>query len=143
MAATTTEGRIAEALLGRLEDLVLAPPLMVMMPNLVFANPQQGMWLEAAILDAPAVADGLGFPSTTTYSGILQVTVVDNEGRGPQNAREVAGAVRAWFARGTSLYSDDGALRVDVTQPTIAAAILDKPYWRTPVSIRFQAFARE
>lgn len=142
MAASTTEGRIADALCGHLAALVLSPVLPVAYPDVAFTKPETGAWLEAMIFDVPTEAFAIANDGTNIHSGLMQITVCAPEGIGSVNSRDIAGQIIAHFARGTRVKA--GSITVRIDKPgSIGPLIPDQPYTRTPVTIRFELFASQ
>lgn len=143
MAAVGTEAQIADALLTRLAELSLSPALQVAWPDKEFTPPKDGLgkpepYLEARLFEAPT--EGIGISRHNQYQGFLQVTLVYPENAGAIVSKSVAAAVIQHFKRGTRLYS--GSQRVDIIrEPYLSPSIQDAPYTRTPVTIRYIAFA--
>lgn len=139
MTAVGIESQITEALLQRLAALTLSPALPVAYPNTAFTPPTSGPYLEAHQLRAETRP--IGISAWDERPGIFQVDVVYKAQDGVIKPTEIADKVADWFKRGTRL--TNGAVRVDIdTAPSIAAPIVDAPYIRTPVSIRYRVFTR-
>jgi hypothetical protein len=142
MAATTTEGRIAEALFTRLQALVLSPALPVAYPDKNFDNPSTGMWLEAALFETPTTEIALGSNGSNSFTGFMQVTVVARENSGMIAAKDVAGQIINWFKRGTRMFT--AGVKVEIVRPAyVSSTTRDEPYTRTPITIRYQAYASQ
>jgi hypothetical protein len=136
------EAQIASALLRRLQDLTLTPPLPVAYPDVDFTPPHSGMWLEAQMFPAPTEAVDIAHDGFNNYTGFLQVTVVAPEAGGALPPLEVAAQIMRWFRRGTVM--EDGAATVTIFKPPYASPTLqDRATTRTPVTIRYQAFAKQ
>lgn len=83
----------------------------------------------------------LGFDGFTIHRGILQIDAVVPEGTGAAPGLELAALVAARFAIGTKLVVSAGSAtyRLQVLKPpTIAAAVMDAPWVRFPVSIPYE-----
>jgi len=145
MAAIGIEAQLCEALLQRLTKLLLSPALPVAYPDVAFTKPVDGgqkplPYLEAALLPIPTSAATLN--GWNSYTGILQVTVVYPQNAGAIKSQQIAAAIVAHFKRGTEM--TDGAMRVRIVQPpSIGPTYPDAPYTRTPISVHYQAFARQ
>ena len=145
MAATGIEAQICDALLQRMRRLSLNPPLPVAWPDVAFTKPLDNSgkplpYLEVALLPVPTSAATLN--GWNNYVGILQVTVVYPQGAGAIKAQQLAAAIVDFFKRGTEM--TDGQMRVRIVAPPYASpAYQDTPYTRTPMNIRYQAFARQ
>lgn len=140
MAATTTEGKIAEALFGRVASLSFSPAIPVAYPEKPFTPPKKATWIEATLFDLPAVALALADDGTNSLTGLLQVTVCADQGKGDAYSRDIAGQIVAHFARGTRMTAGGILVRVS-GPPSMASRYADPPWSRLPVTIRFQAFA--
>lgn len=147
MAAQGTEAQICRALLQRLMGLTLSPALPVAYPDQDFTKPLDSSgkplpYLEAAIFPAPTEAVTIAHNGINSYAGFMQVTVVYPQNSGAIKPAEVAAKVIEWFKRGTKMA--DGTTTVQIIRPPYASpAFKDEPYTRTPVTVRYQAFARQ
>lgn len=142
MTAIGTEAQIVRALLARLQALALTPALPVAYPDVEFKPPATGMWLEAAIFQAPTEAVSIPHDGWNSYTGFMQVTLVAPENTGQVQTAQVAAQIVNWFKRGTSMI--DGATTVTIFKPPYASPTLeDRNTTRTPVTVRYQAFAKQ
>lgn len=140
MAATTTEGKIADALFTKLAALTLSPVLEIAWPDVAFTPPDEGMWLEASIFDDPVETMALTAGGRPGRSGFLQVTVISPQNVGATTMRDVAGEVIDWFAYTTRLTS--GSVAVDISGvPYMSPPVVDPPYIRVPITIPFRSYA--
>jgi hypothetical protein len=131
---------ISEALLGRLEAMVLSPPLPVAFPGRAFDPPDDVMWLKAALL--PAEPQGIGRDSTNSnvHRGLLQVNVFYPADTAEIQAIVIADQVIAHFAYGTEVL--EGGFLVEVSRaPWRSASVEDKPWQMIPVRIPYQCVA--
>jgi hypothetical protein len=83
----------------------------------------------------------LPFAAHTIHRGILQIDAVVPEGAGAAPGLELAALVAARFAIGTKLVVSAGSAtyRLQILKPpTIAAAVMDAPWVRFPVSIPYE-----
>ncbi|ACL61753.1 DUF4128 domain-containing protein [Methylobacterium nodulans] len=137
MAATGTEAKILDALLGYLAGLTFAPPLPVAQPGVAFA-PQTGKaYLEASFYPNTAGLDGLPFDSDRTHAGLFVLTVVWPTGQGLLKPLDVAAQVRRAFAAGTRLWRDDLVVCVDEV-PQVDAPVDEAPWVRVAVTVRWR-----
>lgn len=133
----TIETDIQTALLTHLTTPALsgAPPIAY---PLVPYSPVPGTaYLHAhPILRAVPLHPFVAHDSDTIHQGIFQVDAVvpDNQGEAP--GLQLAGLVVARFAVGTNLAA--GAYRLKILRPpAVAGVVLDKPWARYPVSVRY------
>lgn len=142
MAAQGSEAQIAAALMARLASLTLSPALPVAYPDVAFTKPTSGMWLETALFPAPTEAITVAHDGINSHTGFLQVTVVSPQNQGAVKVQEVVAKIIQHFKRGAKMA--DGATTVQIVQPPYASPTFkDEPYTRTPVTVRYQAFARQ
>lgn len=108
---------------------------------MAFTKPASGAWLEAALFETPTEAVTINHTGHNEYSGLLQVTVICPVMAGPINAKDIAGKVAAWFARGTIL--DNSGVRVRIDRPPYLSPMYRDENWtRTPVTVRYHAYAK-
>lgn len=142
MTATGVESQILEALILRLKALTLSPALPLALPDVTF--PAAGQVKPDTYLDAKpmrAGARGIGISAWDEYPGIFQVDVVTKKGQGAIKSTQIADAIAAHFAKGSTL--TNGSVTVGIyDQPVIASSIDDDPYTRIPVSVRYRCFVR-
>lgn len=142
MAASTTEGKIIDALFGKLAALTLSPALPVAYPDKAFTKPASGAWLEAFIFRNPNQTVALADDGTDILPGLFQITICAPEGLGVVNSQDIAGAIVAHFARGTKMVSGGVSVR-STKRPDVAPSYADHPYTRTPVTITFEVLASQ
>jgi hypothetical protein len=142
MAATTTEGKIREALLAKTKALVLSPAHPVAWPDLPFTRPGSGGWIEVDIFEVPTVPVAVANNGTNEHSGLFQITVCERAGSGVMLASDVAGQVVNHFARGTQFANGGLQIRIN-SRPEIANTYRDDDITRTPVTVRYQVFASQ
>jgi hypothetical protein len=138
--ATTIEGRIAEALFGRLQTLVLSPVLPVLLPNEQKTPPGDHRYLRVQFV--PNTADRVLIDSDGPHQhlGLLQVSVYWSKGRGEVEPRDVAGAVASHFPCDFKL--DAGAFHVRITKrPDVRDMIVEDAAVQIPVMVSYEAWA--
>ena len=140
MSAVGTEAKIAEALLTRLANLTLSPPLQVAWPNKTFGPDKPDTYLQASLLRGNVQT--VGISAWDEHAGILQVDVLYKAQDGEIKPLDIADAVVSWFGRGTRLVN--GGIQVDVYEkPSIASAFPNGDgYLKIPVSIRYRSFIK-
>jgi len=79
---------------------------------------------------------GIAFDAFTMHRGIFQVDVVTPDTHGENPGLRLAALVAARFAIGTELVAGTYRLQLN-SEPTIAAAVMDAPWVRFPVSIPY------
>jgi hypothetical protein len=142
MSAVGTDALIAEALLNRLAAFTASPALQVAWPNVPFPAPpatdKPDTYLQASVLRAQT--QGIGIAAWDEHAGILQVDVLYKPSDGEIKPLNVAGAVAAWFGRGTRMVN--GSVQVDVYEtPSVANSTPNGDgYDKFPVSIRYRSF---
>lgn len=138
--AITIEGKIAEALFGRLAQLVLAPPMSIAWPNVPFAPPVDHRYLRAQFV--PNVVNRVMIAGDRPHQrlGLLQVSVYWTKGEGEVGPREVAGAVSAHFPCDLKLDAGDFQVRV-TSAPDVRDMIVEDAAIQIPVMIDWEAWA--
>lgn len=139
------------ALKARVDTLVLSPALAIAWPKEDFTPPQSSPpnpkplpYLEVRHLPNSNTRLGVGDTDTHRRAGILQITLkyptVLNHAEAAQ--AEIAGQIAAHFPAGLSMTHGALTLRVEKA-PDVLSAFREgrDPYWKTPVSIRYFAFA--
>lgn len=134
---------ILNALMTRLTDPAIMSPvtpfaaLPVASPSGNYAPTAGKSYLDVRnILRAEPDHPGLSFTSSTIFRGIFQVDVVGPTGAGEAAPLRIAALIAARFPIGTVLPASP--YRIQFTKPpVIAAAVLDAPWVRFPVSISF------
>lgn len=138
MAASTTEGKIADLLLTHLGTLVLTPALPVAMPNVDF-KPSAGTYLEATFLPNSTVNMFRGSTDPNMHQGILQVAVVYKAADGVVKPVDIAGQVVNHFPKGLKITGQGITIRID-ERPSITSPIRDDDRLRIPVSVRYKCY---
>lgn len=141
MTATRLDAQVARAILERLRSITTSPVLPIAYPDTKFTRPaDNGPYLQASLFFATTATISIGDDDPNQILGFLQVEVVWPEGRGEQEASEVASQVIDHFSRGTVM--TEGTTKVKVVQAPYKMTVLkDPPYTRTPVTVRFESFA--
>lgn len=138
------------SLQGRVATLVLSPALLIAWPKETFTPPQGGTppklqpYLEVRHLPNTNTRRAIGNTDAHRRAGILQVTlkypVSLNNAEAVQT--EIVGKIAAHFPAGLPMAFGGLMLKVEKA-PDVASSFRDgtDPYWQTPVSIRYRAFA--
>lgn len=138
------------ALKGRVSTLASNPALQIAWPKETFNPPQSGAppkpqpYLEVRHLPNSNARRAIGNKDVHRRAGILQITlkypVVLNHPEAVQT--EIVGQIAAHFPAGLPMVYGGLQLKVEKA-PDIASSFRDgtDPYWQTPVSIRYRAFA--
>jgi len=144
MSATGIEARIWQALVTRLESLVLSPELPIAFPGVEFDKPESGYWLEAAFLPAQSAAVSLS--GWNEYTGVLQIVLVTSSTQTAEVVRQnIVSSIVAHFKRGTVLTEGDQEVRI--VQPPYASPSFADPQTptltRTPVTVPYWSSAKQ
>lgn len=139
MAATTKEGKIADALLRKLAALTFSPAIPVSWPNVPFA-PTGSTYLEAALIPNENTRVCIGHDDPVQRQGLLQVTVVAPNAGGVIAPMDIAGAVVAHFASGTRIDAGTG-IDLEISEQPSVTQFRDESALRVPVTIPYRAFA--
>lgn len=143
--AIGTTAKVTRALLQHLRGLTVSPAITVAWPDdREFVKPVSGgvpqPYLEAKLFRAPTETLSVDEGGANAVVGFLQVNVVYPDGAGIMTPSELADLVILHFQRGTVLTEGDVKVLIDKA-PYAMTPIDDKPYTKTPVTIRYQAFA--
>lgn len=141
--ATGLDAAIQDALVAQLKTPALTSPATpIAYPFVKFTPTAKTAYLDVRdVLRADPAHPGLPFDAFTIYRGIWQVDAVMPEGKGVAPGLELAALVAARFAIGTKLVVSAGGATYTLQvlkPPTIAAAVMDAPWVRFPVSIPYQ-----
>lgn len=140
MAATTTEGKIADALLRKLAALTFSPAIRVAYPNIPFTPNGTEAYLEAALIPNENTRVCIGHDDPVQRQGLLQVTVVAPSAGGVIAPMDIAGAVVAHFASGTRIDAGTG-IDLEISEQPSVTQFRDESALRVPVTIPYRAFA--
>lgn len=137
--ATRPEAQIADLMMQKMGAFVHSPSLPVAWPFREFTPPASGSWLEVFFLPNTTRSPYLDSADESQHVGIMQITVVTPQGRGPGlvPGLEIAGSIVAHFD-GATLYGTGLKLKV-TSKPSVASTIIDPPNLRTPVTVAWQA----
>lgn len=138
--ANSIEGRIAEALFGRLQSLVFAPPLPVLMPNDQEKPPKDHRYLRAQFVPNVANRVLIGSDDPHQHLGLLQVSVYWTKGRGEVEPRDIAGAVAAHFPCDLKLAAGSTSVRI-TKRPDVRDLIVEDAAVQIPVIIAWECWA--
>lgn len=128
---------IQAALLAHLTTPALSGSPPIAYPFVTYTPISDTAYLDArAVLRAEPSHLGIAFTAATMRRGIFQVDAVAPENRGEAPGLRLAALVAARFSIGTKLVAGSYRLLLD-KEPTIAAAVMDAPWVRFPVSIPY------
>lgn len=132
----TIERDIATALLTAAQAVATAQTLDIDMPNVVFKIPDGKGWLEARQFANTNLTPTWG--NDEVQLGIFQISVKWPVDAGSIAPLEIAGQIKAAFAKGTVLRSGVAVVRIEAN-PTVMSAIIDGQKATYPVSIPYRA----
>lgn len=139
--AVSVEGKIEEALEGRLQSLVTVPPnLPIAWTGKNFTKPSSGKYLE--VIFAPNMTNRVFIGSDDPHQrmGILQINVHWPHGDFERVARDLAGQVAAHFA--TDLVIPLDGIEVRITKaPDVISALTSPTDITIPVMVEYEAWA--
>ena len=129
-----TTQEIVDALHGRLLDL--DPARTIVWPNTVPTSPAYPYLI--VDVQPVAITDPTVKGTIEIHRGFAFVYVMDKRHSGEEQSLTVAEAVKALFPRGDRISTASG--EVCITEPPqIMTGYTDKPHWRTPVKINYEA----
>lgn len=149
MALQTPEARIAAALLDRLGELVLDPPIPVAYPGQVFPplSPEgkptdlPPSYIKAQLDNAATSRPFLS--ATTRHRGSLFLAVCLPIGTSPVVSKETAGLVAQHYPADREDAVDGTKVRI-LERPTVNDGYRDDANgrWRVPVEVRYEAWTQ-
>jgi hypothetical protein len=137
--ATSIEGKIAEALFGRLASLSLSPALPFAWPNVTF-SPPAGVYLAVALLRNSTDRLTVENDGPHRHQGIMQVTVDAPLNVGETGLLDIGGQIADHFPSGLRLNFDGGHLHVTKRPDVVSLKDDDNARWLVPVSVFWAAF---
>jgi hypothetical protein len=144
--ADAVEVAIPEALVNRLNALVLIPPVPVAQEFVVpvTAVPPAGpgvYYLQTSFLPATSFATAIDDGAYNQHYGIFQIDLRGPLGEGNYKSRRIAAKVGGWFARGTKC-TKDGFTAIVFEPPHIREGRIEGVWLRTQIDIKYKTFAR-
>lgn len=135
MAAVNVEGEIAELLFAKVSTI--PGSYAIEYPNKAFAPPNDTTYLSVSHLP-----NGLAFETLSsgdTLQGILQVTIVEPQGRAGVKPQDEAGAIVAHFPKALRLFGTGVTVKI-TNRPTAGQSFpSDDGKTRTPITIQYHA----
>jgi hypothetical protein len=129
----TPEAEVLAALIGRVKELVLSPPMPVLYREVPGERPEA--YIEVDHL--PNESDRVYLAGGPLHrQGILQLTVCQPVGRFEVWHREMAGQVAAHFP--PDLRRTSGTTTVLIYKTDVGRGLPDGGHWRTPVSVHYR-----
>lgn len=98
-------------------------------------------YLETWLLPIPTEAITLGPSYWEEFSGIFQITCVYPSGRGTNDAKTKASAIKKRFKRGTTFTYNDLVVKVRETYPASGFYSEDGSWYKIPVSVVYICYA--
>lgn len=135
----TIEADIETALFGRVEAFATSigyDGSLIEWQNKIFAPPTNNQYLSVRHFpNTPINYDWGG--DHPILIGILQVTVVWSSNAGTISPTEIAGQIKAYFAKGTMIAAGSKIIKIEV-HPTLMSDIQDGQSAQFPVSIPYR-----
>lgn len=138
--ATTTEGKIHDALYARTVALATSLLLPLSWRGYDFTTPASGKWLRGEFFPNTTNRMTIGSDDPHQYLGLLQIAVHWPHGEGEAAMRDKAGQVIAWFPCDLRLFEDGVTVRV-TKRPQAAEVFKTDEDLFIPVTVSFEAFA--
>lgn len=108
------------------------PALPIAWPNRVYTPTTGVSYLKVDHLPSPTVRRSIGSDGQNVYTGIFQVVGNTPADKGPGEAEILADSIANFFPLG-AVYSG-----VRIAAVSVAPAVTDAPWYRTPVSITYE-----
>ena len=134
--ANTIQADIEKAWIERLEMLITTPATKIAYPNVKFKHGGNKPYLVFKIFPASTTTHLIGSDAPKVYMGVLQITVIEKEGVGQQQASKLAGQIADHFKMGTRVEYGSIASHVP-QQPSILAGVQDKTKFMVPVQVPY------
>ena len=137
--ASTIEGKIQVALFTRLAALSLSPALPIAWPDVNFAKPANGKYLEGIFIPNGAERQWIDSDGAHRFFGMLQVSVHWPSGAGSTAPTEIGGAVAGHFP--ADLILTEGGVSVRITKrPDVGGPITETTGAMVPVTIEYEVY---
>lgn len=131
---------IRAALESQLASIV--PVSQIAWQNVEFQPTQGENYYHVYLLPSPSQNPTIGSTVLTFNSGIFQVNIYSEIGRGPGAAESAAELIKSGFIRGTSLTSGDVNIIIRST-PSIKPAMVVDGYYVVPVDVEYYCHTYE
>jgi hypothetical protein len=119
----------------------MTPTISIAWENTNFTPVNGVPHLETWLLPIATQPVTLGPSYWEEFSGIFQVTCVYPSGRGANDAKTKAAAIKTWFKRGTSFTYNSLTVKIKQAYPESGFYSEDGSWYRIPCTIVYQAFA--
>ena len=119
----------------------MTPTMSIAWENVNFTPTNGIAHLETWLLPIPTQPITLGPAYWEEFSGIFQVTCVYPAGRGTNDAKTKAAAIKTRFKRGTSFTYNTLTVKIKQAYPESGYYSEDGSWYRVPVSIVYWVFA--
>lgn len=139
MTPTTPEAIIFEALMARLNTLVLSPVMPIAIPRVPFVPPADRRFLRVQLMPNTTERLFIGSNDPHRHYGIFQVMVVWAADEGDLPSQERAGLVATHFKADTKMVYGDVTVR-SMKRPDVAPSYDDGADLLTPVTIEYESF---
>ena len=107
--------------------------------NLATGSELSAPYVEAFLLPAETTTVGVAISDNQDYTGIYQISVRTEKGKGTLESRTIVNSLLTAFARGVESTIDQQRVLV---QSTSVAPFIDSEAWYTvPVSVTYRSFA--
>jgi hypothetical protein len=119
----------------------MTPTMSIAWENLNFTPTNGVPYLATWLLPIPTEPVTLGPSYWEEFSGIFQVTCVYPAGKGTNDAKTKAAAIKTRFKRGTSFTYNTLTVKIEKAYPGSGYYSEDGSWYRIPISIVYQCFA--
>jgi hypothetical protein len=119
----------------------MTPTIDIVWENTDYTPTNGREYLEAWLLPAVTLPVTLGPNCWEEYAGIYQISCVYPAGKGRGAAKEKAGKIANYFARGTSCTYNDITVKIRQAYPAPGYYDSSGSWYRIPVSIVYFAFS--
>ena len=119
----------------------MTPVMSISWENINFTPTNGVPYLETWLLPISTQPVTLGPAYWEEFSGIFQVTCVYPSGRGANDAKTKAAAIKTRFKRGTSFTYNTLTIKIKQAYPESGYYSEDGSWYRVPISIVYSCFA--
>lgn len=134
---------VRAALDGILSDWATANSVPVAWENLATGSALSAPYVMPFLLPVETVGVGLAIGDNQDFTGIYQISVYTEKGKGTKASRDIVNSLIEAYARGAEVEIPvTGGVQKVLIEMSSAAPALDGDAWYTvPVSVRYRSFA--
>ncbi|WSH67102.1 phage tail terminator-like protein [Rhizobium ruizarguesonis] len=132
----TVEMKIYQALLLRCQEFVPPAGVSVVLPGVTFTPTAQSKFVSVEVHFNRSIETDLSLEMDPIRQGFMRTSVMWPKGSAIVNGYDLAGQLRAFFRRGTTLLQADTQVRID-EDPEIGVLVTGETHHNIPVTTRW------